>query len=1251
MRSRWMLVALAVLLLPGAHRAAIAQPPSTAPRVTAQQSAAALDTIWVGFSPASADVNKVAAGGRWDFESTLPDSSQFWTFTQGPSSNDAGLHPLPSQRPWWYLDHGNSVNGVRRSGLRKYGLVGVWHRDPLTGVSPPIAGNAAWCGLRAPGDVTVIDPVTGNPYNGDQQQGDFEGGTGVRSGWPGYADQWDQILYRDFPTTGAMIPLGFDMRLRLSLVIPSDPGGSAWFTPDPTSPANLETGMPDVFRVWVGVPYTGPTWDTDRRWLSEVLDYGQPFATQPALLYQASGINPPLAAGPAASTPVALMIPDYSAASPVVRVAFQVKTNRTTSDFRTGPGGFNSTDGAAVLDNVGVGPSMSTFEAANSIVARSQGIAPTAAWITTGKPAPAYGHSESLSGLPFTPVGPCNLTGRAMLLSNHDFGDTPEPESNNWAVSPTIALSGPRATAQGISSTLRNEISEVVIQFDVYGGPVNPADPEIFFSYGLRTRGTSHLALLQPVDPQIPAWTSFQSPPEVFTLGGDSCRFVLRGKVTGYVPWASVDSLQVALQSWVRCGPGASASCLQPYGGYIDNIRVGFVRGVPAPGYGIEGEFPVTFSVNGPVDPNTEGLRDARGAPATPQVPLQAGNGTGFGIRSGPVPRATGLIGLPPGDVADYKSLAVPSEAVVFQSGPPTPGSPQGSGPNGTNSQIIEPEAAGLVAGPGISPAKWTSLPPDTVARDNIDAISFGSDYFPPAISLGPDPTSPFPPAGLPALIPWDGRDPVGVPTYAEPVVLDDAPGIVFDFSVDPWAIGVAGTDLRIESGGSDVGAGLGPWTSPGRAAGDVFESNHLLRAGGVTLGGGLNRRFVRSPALGLAPVPLVTLSPMEDDLDALEMVGDNGDWETGLRYWPGNVHGRVTELGVDPPPADLSQHEPRIETPVFFSVTRNSAGAPFSAVRAQFVIDGGAAGDIFVMLKLPGDPPGIGSNLLFIDQAEIGLYALDGSPGAVGPADYTDDLDALILKVCPEFRPQLVDAIKYILAGGYGGWGTYGFGDARTGPGMTTSITSLLAGSIPPDCIQVGFSVTTDAIGLTQTAVDWEAGPVAPPGGTSTAAGDIFYAPVSGAPIGTNYLWYEEAALGLDPGAWVNGASTSLGALSDNLDALDSDSLFVQVLGVGGAPEEVETAPLRLIGAPNPSFGPVHLGFTASRPGLVRVRVLDVAGRVVAKLADGWRPAGRQRLTWDGTGGHGEPVAAGIYFVLVEADGRREIGKIVRLR
>jgi glucose/arabinose dehydrogenase len=74
-------------------------------------------------------------------------------------------------------------------------------------------------------------------------------------------------------------------------------------------------------------------------------------------------------------------------------------------------------------------------------------------------------------------------------------------------------------------------------------------------------------------------------------------------------------------------------------------------------------------------------------------------------------------------------------------------------------------------------------------------------------------------------------------------------------------------------------------------------------------------------------------------------------------------------------------------------------------------------------------------------------------------------------------------------------------------------------------------------------------------------------------------------------------------------------------------------------------------LAFSLETPGRVRLTVYDVAGRVVRRLADEEREAGPVRRTWTGEDDGGRPVPAGVYLVRLEAPGRRDRARLVRLR
>jgi photosystem II stability/assembly factor-like uncharacterized protein len=85
---------------------------------------------------------------------------------------------------------------------------------------------------------------------------------------------------------------------------------------------------------------------------------------------------------------------------------------------------------------------------------------------------------------------------------------------------------------------------------------------------------------------------------------------------------------------------------------------------------------------------------------------------------------------------------------------------------------------------------------------------------------------------------------------------------------------------------------------------------------------------------------------------------------------------------------------------------------------------------------------------------------------------------------------------------------------------------------------------------------------------------------------------------------------------------------------------------------APNPaSAGPVAIRFTLPREADVSLRIVDVAGRVVATVAEGRRGAGDTTLRWDRRDASGAPAVAGVYFVRLEADGVVRTTKLTLVR
>ncbi len=72
---------------------------------------------------------------------------------------------------------------------------------------------------------------------------------------------------------------------------------------------------------------------------------------------------------------------------------------------------------------------------------------------------------------------------------------------------------------------------------------------------------------------------------------------------------------------------------------------------------------------------------------------------------------------------------------------------------------------------------------------------------------------------------------------------------------------------------------------------------------------------------------------------------------------------------------------------------------------------------------------------------------------------------------------------------------------------------------------------------------------------------------------------------------------------------------------------------------APNPVRGRSSIGYTLARAARVRIEVVDVAGRRVARLDGGARPEGPGVLAWDGQGEGGGRLDAGVYFARLFVD------------
>jgi hypothetical protein len=97
--------------------------------------------------------------------------------------------------------------------------------------------------------------------------------------------------------------------------------------------------------------------------------------------------------------------------------------------------------------------------------------------------------------------------------------------------------------------------------------------------------------------------------------------------------------------------------------------------------------------------------------------------------------------------------------------------------------------------------------------------------------------------------------------------------------------------------------------------------------------------------------------------------------------------------------------------------------------------------------------------------------------------------------------------------------------------------------------------------------------------------------------------------------------------------------------------PPPMPPTPFAIFATPNPSMGSVDLALGVPAPGgRVTIDVLDLAGRWVRTVADGWHAGGPMRVTWDGLDDHGRTARPGVYFARARVAGTTQGCRLVRM-
>jgi hypothetical protein len=83
----------------------------------------------------------------------------------------------------------------------------------------------------------------------------------------------------------------------------------------------------------------------------------------------------------------------------------------------------------------------------------------------------------------------------------------------------------------------------------------------------------------------------------------------------------------------------------------------------------------------------------------------------------------------------------------------------------------------------------------------------------------------------------------------------------------------------------------------------------------------------------------------------------------------------------------------------------------------------------------------------------------------------------------------------------------------------------------------------------------------------------------------------------------------------------------------------------------PNPFNTTTVIPFSLPAAGHVQLEIHDVLGQRVRRLLAGDRPAGPQRVTWDGRDDRGRPAATGVYVLRMRAGEDQQSRRVLLLR
>jgi hypothetical protein len=118
-----------------------------------------------------------------------------------------------------------------------------------------------------------------------------------------------------------------------------------------------------------------------------------------------------------------------------------------------------------------------------------------------------------------------------------------------------------------------------------------------------------------------------------------------------------------------------------------------------------------------------------------------------------------------------------------------------------------------------------------------------------------------------------------------------------------------------------------------------------------------------------------------------------------------------------------------------------------------------------------------------------------------------------------------------------------------------------------------------------------------------------------------------------------------------DTNDFSLENALTIKVTAPNPTDAPLPQARLQLAAVPNPFNPTTRLEVELSEPGHARLEIVDVAGRHVATLFDGWRAAGRSVQVWSARDAKDRPLASGVYLARLTSGSQHATQRLVLVR